>query len=286
MSFDTMVPIQSDLLCYHNTTIPEDQSTSNLSYHRHNAYEIYFFLGGNVKLYIEHSCYQLVPGDLFLISPDQLHRSVCLDSTTYDRTIINLKEPVLRKLSSSRTDLSSCFHAGSAEYARHIHLNTTAKKQFLNLNGLLNFAMKQTEFGHDVLTNAYLTQLLVFINEHYYHSTSVKERNIMPELISRVMVYISEHLTEELTLSRLSQMFYLNGTYISSQFKHHTGLTLRTYILDQKITFARKLLLEGYSVSETCSLAGFSDYANFIRSFTNLTGISPGKYYKQYRNLH
>ena len=146
--------------------------------------------------------------------------------------------------------------------------------------------MNQTEFGYDVLTNAYLTQLLVYINEIYFHSTSVKERNIMPELISRVMEYISEHLTEDITLSRLSQLFYLNGTYISSQFKHHTGLTLRTYILDQKITLARKLLLEGYSVSETCSQAGFSDYANFIRSFTNLTGISPGKYCKQHRNLH
>ncbi|MFD2879573.1 hypothetical protein ACFTAO_32220 [Paenibacillus rhizoplanae] len=33
-------------------------------------------------------------------------------------------------------------------------------------------------------------------------------------------------------------------------------------------------------MSDTCYLSGFNDYANFIRTFKNITGIPPGKYGK------
>ncbi|MBQ3028199.1 MAG: AraC family transcriptional regulator, partial [Lachnospiraceae bacterium] len=41
---------------------------------------------------------------------------------------------------------------------------------------------------------------------------------------------------------------------------------------------AKALLQEGASVTEACYRSGFNDYANFIRSFKKVTGVSPGKY--------
>lgn len=63
-------------------------------------------------------------------------------------------------------------------------------------------------------------------------------------------------------------------------FKKYTGLTLREYIADLKIEEAKKLLLSGENVSDACCKSGFSDYSNFIRTFTKATGLSPGKYAK------
>lgn len=280
----TDYPILDPIICYHNITHPGDQRHSNMAYHRHDAYEIYLFLGGSVNLYIEQSCYHLLPGDLFLISPEQLHRSVCLDSQPYERTIINIKKNVLRRLSSVLTDLSLCFCSGPHEYARHIRLSGEYVSHYLSLAEQLTSCLAQTDYGSDLLVDAYLTQLLVFINKRFINHSYLDDRNIMPDLVRLTMEYISYHLTGPITLSQLSKHFYMSGAYISSQFKRHTGLTLREYILDQRIALAKKLLAEGCNVSETCYQAGFTDYSNFIRSFTNLAGIPPGKYARQYSN--
>lgn len=279
---DTLVPIKNSVICYHNVSHPGNQQPQNLPYHRHNAYEIYLFLGGNANLYIEHSCFHLIPGDLFLISPEQLHRSECLDSQRYDRIVLNLREEKLNKLSSSRTDLSSCFHMNSPEYATHSHLTGEYMSHFRSLIDEVQYSLGQNDYGSDILSDAFLSQILVFINKRFSNHTSQVDRNIMPELVRQTMEFISQNLTEPLTLSLLSHQFHLSGAYISSQFKSSTGLTLRTYILDQRINSAQKLLREGCNVSEACFQSGFTDYSNFIRSFTKHTGISPGKYSKHY----
>ncbi|WP_227793595.1 helix-turn-helix domain-containing protein [Paenibacillus guangzhouensis] len=41
---------------------------------------------------------------------------------------------------------------------------------------------------------------------------------------------------------------------------------------------AKQLLSTGHTVSETCHLSGFNDYANFYSYIQNITGISPGQY--------
>lgn len=95
------------------------------------------------------------------------------------------------------------------------------------------------------------------------------------------MQYIETHLNEPIRLCVLAKRLSVSEGYLSSQFKHHTGLTLRSYLLDRKINSAKKLLQQGVSVTDTCYLSGFNDYANFIRSFKQVVGISPGKYKKE-----
>ena len=271
-------PIASDITYQHKIT----SSDPTYSYHRHNAYEIYLFIQGSILCYIEHTCYQLEPGDLIIINPQEMHRVVCLDhnkNKTYERITINIKKSVLDNLSSSHTNLSSCFDYHPTGQNNLIHLNQHQIAQFIELSNQIEQALSSHAYGHDILTKCYLSQLLVMINP-LYHNSSFIGQNIMPKLIREVMEYIEAHLTERLTLDQISEAFYLNGTYISRQFKNHTGLSLSSYILDQRIALAKSLLYEGKNVSEACYESGFSDYANFIRSFKNIVGISPGKFKK------
>ncbi|MCW3790129.1 AraC family ligand binding domain-containing protein [Paenibacillus sp. LS1] len=67
-------------------------------YHRHNAYELYFFLRGNVNCYIENRCYHLQRNVLLVLSPEEMHRSFALDKNEYERITINLKKLYLNRL--------------------------------------------------------------------------------------------------------------------------------------------------------------------------------------------
>ncbi|MFD1907598.1 AraC family ligand binding domain-containing protein [Paenibacillus rhizoplanae] len=64
-------------------------------YHRHEAYELYLFLRGNVNFYIENSCYHLQRGDLLVLNPEEMHRSFSQDESEYERITINLQKNLI-----------------------------------------------------------------------------------------------------------------------------------------------------------------------------------------------
>ncbi|MGZ7441244.1 helix-turn-helix domain-containing protein [Paenibacillus sp. TH7-28] len=272
-------PIKKDYLYLHRTT------TYNLGtfYHRHEAYELYLFLRGNVNFYIENSCYHLEPGDLIVIHPEEMHRSFSLDESEYERITINLQKSYLHQLSTPATHLSECFDYRPKGKGNIFHLNETRLKQFLQLAGNLEEVLVSDAYGSDILANSYIAQLLVLANS-VFQNASFTSTDIMPELVRKTMEYIESHLSQNISLDHLTAEFYLSSTYISRQFKKHTGLTLRSYILDRRIALAKSYLCEGLSITEACYQSGFSDYANFIRSFTKIAGISPGKFVKQVRS--
>ena len=86
------------------------------------------------------------------------------------------------------------------------------------------------------------------------------------------------NLTEELTIGKLASHFYLSSSYLCRIFKDETGTTINRYITAKRITRAKELLSEGYSVTETCGMCGFQDYSNFLKAFTKAVGISQKKY--------
>lgn len=83
-------PIQPELLYLHSVTTYKLETI----YHRHNAYEIYLFLRGNVHFYVENRCYHVQPGDLLVMSPEEMHRAFILDESEYERITINLKKHI------------------------------------------------------------------------------------------------------------------------------------------------------------------------------------------------
>jgi len=269
-------PIKRDYLYLHRTT----STTLGSFYHQHEAYELILFLRGHVNLYIENSCYHLQPGDIVVIHPDEMHRAVTLDDTEYERITINLQRSYLERLSTTTTQLFECFDSRTKGTGNIAHLNELQLTQFLRLAGELENVLDSDEYGSDILANSYLAQLLVFTNIVFQQANGTPA-NIMPPLVRHTMEYIDKHLTQEISLDRLAAAFHMNGTYISRRFKQHTGLTLRSYILGRRIALAKTFLSGGLTVTEACYQSGFSDYANFIRSFTKIVGISPGKYAKK-----
>ncbi|WP_342423362.1 AraC family transcriptional regulator [Paenibacillus sp. FSL E2-0178] len=282
MNLDTnyiFTPIKEEMICFHKATDSELINPS-LPYHRHDAYEIYLFLRGNAYMYLEQSCYKLAPGDLIIISPSEMHRCICIDNQMYERIGLNIKRSALERLSSHRSNLLSCFESHPFGQNNLIRLSPEQTVLYCRLAGKLITCLRSEAYGQDLLAESYAIRLLVFINT-LYQSSTYRSANLMPELVSNTMTYIKDHLAESICSGQLEQEFHYSGKYISQQFRQHTGLTIRSYILDKRISLAMSHLAAGKTVAEACELSGFSDYANFIRSFKKIAGVSPGRYVKQ-----
>ena len=272
----TLEAFSEDLSFSHKKTT----QNASYAYHRHDGCEVYLFLSGNIKFYVEQTCYMPAPGSLVVIAPTEMHRVVTLDETPYDRIVIYLKQEYLNALSVDGVDLSSCFFNRPAGTQNLRALSPAAPDEFLSLyNGLASTDIfnPAEPYGAPILRRSYASLLLLFINREF-QNLPANAQNHMPAYITETMRYIDEHLSEPLRLADLATRCHISANYLSTQFKLHTGLTLRAYQLDRKIQYAKTLLLRGASVTEACYQSGFNDYANFIRSFKAKTGISPGKY--------
>lgn len=269
-------PYQEELVCLYKKSI----GGATYPYHRHDGYEVFLFLDGNVQFYLEENCYEVKPGDMFIMSPNNMHRVISKDKNSYERITINMRKEVIQRLSTEQTDLFTCFAACDEKCVTPVTISKEKRRRFVEYVNHLSNSMKSHAYGADIRSQMYLTELLLMVNECFQKEDN-NHPSIMPELVRDLIVYIRANCNEEITLDKLSQTFYHNGTYISRIFKKYTGLTLRNYILDTRIENAKRCLENGTSVSDACYASGFSDYANFIRSFKKITGVSPGKWTKR-----
>lgn len=281
MPQNTFFEIDTPFCCSRKTYTTAEQKPY-ATYHYHNAYELFLFIDGKASMYYEEEYHPMFPGDLFIIPPDLPHGAACYDSKVYDRLVVNVREDMLERLSTGQTDLSAFLQGNTDGRIKVVNLNTKAQKRLIQLvEEMPQETKEESVFGRDVELNARAALLLVELNRMVSEFHAQAGKKAQPKLVENITDYIAEHLTEPITLEVLSNQFFITSKYISSVFHKNMGMTLREYIISRRVEFAKKLLSEGKNVSEACELSGFGDYSNFIRTFTMIAGISPGKYARQ-----
>lgn len=102
--------------------------------------------------------------------------------------------------------------------------------------------------------------------------------------VQKVQHYISEHYREEIRLGVLAEMVGMTPVSFSRFFKLRTGKTLSDYIIDIRLGFATRLLVDSTrTVAEVCYDCGFNNLSNFNRLFKRKKGCSPKEFRENYR---
>ncbi len=250
-------------------------------FHNHDGYEIFLLQRGKVNFYTEGGGCQVHPGELVLLGPYRFHRGEPITRDVYDRVVINIRQSALKALCTKNTDLGACFE--SEKNALTVKpLNSEEFDDFIQTAEKLRAALNENsgEFGSDALAAAYTTELLVLINRITLAPRPKQSagEGIMPPLVAETFEYIEAHLSEELSLDALSKHMHLSGAYISRAFRHITGIPLQQYILRKRVALAQTYLRQGIAPGEVCYMAGFNNYSNFSRTFSQICGRSPKKY--------
>lgn len=259
-----------------------DNSTLEVEYHNHDFYEIYYLVSGRVTYIIEGKSYRVKPGDILLVHNKELHRPIIESGEPYERIVIWVNPELLIKESVKNTDLTLCFESVSLKKHNLLRPHSDMLINIQRSIENLEISCINKGYGSDILKNVYLIELIVNLNKAFLETYADKSDEDIEfnEKIDKIIKYINDNLSSELSLDLLSSKFYISKYHLLREFKKYTGYTIHRYIQQKRLIMAKSLLKDGIQVTEVCIKSGFGDYSNFIRAFKKAFGLSPKKYYK------
>ena len=102
--------------------------------------------------------------------------------------------------------------------------------------------------------------------------------------VQKVQKYIADHYQEDIRLNTLADMVGMTPVSFSRFFRLRTGKTLSDYIIDIRLGFATRLLVDSaHTIAEICYDCGFNNLSNFNRMFKRKKDCSPKEFRENYR---
>lgn len=262
----------------------EDKVLSPVSVHQHDYYEIYFFLSGNVDIYLGDTTYPLSYGDICLVPPGLNHKPLFKDGEQppYRRIVLWISPAYLDRLTMHYPDIQYCFTEALQQHTYHYSTDFgSAQLLFGKLIAILEESAVSTAF-HSSITDCCISTFLLSLNRLMYSHLHASACNDQTTLFSELCNYINTHLEDPLTLDTLSDRFHVSKYHIAHLFKQSMGISTHQYILRKRLYAARNILLSGMPPQEVSHTCGFGDYTSFFRAFKKEFGISPKDFRENY----
>ena len=99
--------------------------------------------------------------------------------------------------------------------------------------------------------------------------------------VTALVDYIINHIEEDFTASKLSEMAQLSESSMRRLFTKYTGKSPLEFIQDLRLVIAaRRMLVTNERISQIAYSVGFSDPNYFSRVFRDKFGVSPQVYRK------
>lgn len=134
-----------------------------------------------------------------------------------------------------------------------------------------------------LITTLHLKELIIRLLQTpcYQLLFDISKKNALSDEIDNTIRYIKANIRESITLDELVKVSGLGRTTLHTQFKTLLHTTPAKYILNEKITLAKRHIAEFVDLKALAYECGFNSYENFSKSFKRIAGESPSEYKKK-----
>ncbi len=195
--------------------------------------------------------------------------ALAVDSAMLKDTLdlLNEKYPKAEKQDSWNIDIS-CFHLQNT-------MEVTSA-----INRLVNISTENIA-GKDVLVDFTLKELLIRLMQTQarklildsYHSNTTINR------FAGAVQYIKNHIHEEITIDKLSNLCCMSKPNFFRCFKREFGISPVDFILHERIKIAKQLLRDqNVTIAEACFAVGINNLSYFFKLFKRREGQTPNEF--------
>lgn len=104
------------------------------------------------------------------------------------------------------------------------------------------------------------------------------------ELLHKILNYIQENFTKDISLTHVANKFGYSYTYISKYLNNILGISFNDFINENRISYAIYLLKNtDLSITDVSFSCGYSNIRSFNRNFLKIVNTSPKNYKNTYQ---
>ncbi|MDN4522975.1 AraC family transcriptional regulator [Fictibacillus fluitans] len=268
------------------------KSNESIHLHYHEFFELGYVMNGTgYHLYMDN-IYPIKQGDVLLIEPGKLHgyQSDKTDPLYVCNVLFQL--PFLKDIADIQRNLSCFSNPGFAPLLgdreninerlaltglEHLEISLLIKKMMNEYQG------KEAEY--QLLIKAKFIELFTLLRRST-RSHEVDVRSTEVKWMEEVCSYINMYYNDPLSLDKMSKVAGMSKSNFTSKFKQTIGKTFVEYRNEIRIKASCDLLREtDMKIINIANEVGFDDISHFIRTFKQLTRVTPSEYRKKHSQV-
>jgi len=254
-------------------------------WHFHPEYELVYIEGANATRHVGNHISNFEHSDLVFIGSNIPHLNFDYGvKTVYKKDVVHIKPsfknnvlqetPAFLKIAQlfEKSQYGLAFFGKTKKLVgqRLMQLHTLAPfDRYLAILTILKVLAESDEYE--------LLHEQPFVNT--YNS---KEQ----QRIRTLYAFIDEHYTRKINLEEVASLCNLSKPAFCRYFKKNTGNTFIAFLNEYRISQAKRLLIIGMNVSETCFACGFESLSYFNRTFKNITQENPSIFKKKHHTAN
>lgn len=243
-------------------------SLSEIDWHYHSFHKLIFFRSGAAGYGIEGRHWPLEPGDIVLVPRGCVHRPEVGTGVPYGRDAVYISAAF-----AAEGGLDACFRRAGETGQYVLRLPEEARQPLFHLADALAEDAPEA-FAAPLLGRLRMQELLIALTRAQL-SGPLSPPAECNEKAAEILKYISDHLTEDVSADALAGHFYVSKYHLMRLFREETGHSIHRYVSGKRLLYARELLGQGLSPTESCFRCGYRDYSAFARAYKKQFGTSP-----------
>jgi AraC-like DNA-binding protein len=264
----------------------ERASDGNRLLHRHDYFEVIFFVSSCASQRIAIHEHPSRRGSIFFISPMTAHQVRFSESDSC--YVIYFDLGFLRPDLSSGEELDLDLLNRAPELAAFAYqqqidftLSETDTECLLELCRRMESEASSSRLCSNEIVRSLLTQMLASVVQRHEADICRLMREQPPcggteRHVRGVMKFIADNLLEKVSLADAAKAVCVSPNYLASLLKRETGSTFVELVTEKRMDIASELLaFSNMRVSQVAAAAGFADFDYFCRRFKQVVGCSP-----------
>lgn len=266
-------------ICVNSVGIWSSEIEKRATYTIKDIELIYYTKGGSQTM-IQGNIFQCRENDLMILEPYGVYQSKNEGQEGYEYLYIHFDiEPIAlqNELIQMLIQGSPVKHCRDGRLlALFQHTLTEVKKHQIGSRALINILVKTICI--EIIRNQNCTPFEIIHPTHRLTDQSV--------LVNEAIKYILNHISEDLSVKKLAEMFSISENYLYKSFIKVINQSPSQFIIQMRLEMAKSYLSSGVmTIQQITHDTEFSSQQHFARVFRQHEGMSPSQYQKK-ANTH